>query len=184
MEHILRREAGQILKIRQERISDYPEVYELVKISFATSSDSDGTESDYLDGVRKKDVFVPELSLVAELENGKLVGQVVLYKTDIVASGGTITELVLSPICVHPDYFRQGIARLMMEYAFHIARKMGYTAVFLCGEPQFYRKIGFAPTYEHEIYHITDTERNAEWCMVLELVDGALKNINGIIDIK
>ena len=172
------------MRIRQERISDYPEVNELVKISFAASSHSDGTESEYLDGLRKKDVFIPELSLVAELESGKLAGQIVLYKTNIAAPGRTIAALVLSPICVHPDYFRQGIARAMMEEAFTIARKMGYASVFLCGDPDFYKKTGFRPSYEYHIYHITDTQRNAEWCMVRELIDGALKNISGTVNIE
>ncbi|SFM40490.1 hypothetical protein SAMN03159341_13125 [Paenibacillus sp. 1_12] len=69
------------MKIRQEKPSDYEEVYQLLRASFATSSHADGTEPDYLNEVRKKDTFVPELSLVAENEDGKLVGQVVLYET-------------------------------------------------------------------------------------------------------
>lgn len=171
------------MNIRQEQVPDYSEVYELVKVSFATASYADGTEADYLNEVRKKDTFISELSLVAEDENGKIIGQIVLYKTNITMSDKTITELVLSPICVHPEYFRRGIARTLMERAFGIAKKMGYTAVFLCGEPEIYRKIGFVPTFEYSIYHITDIERNAEWCMARELIDGALADMSGTIDI-
>lgn len=171
------------MKIRQEQESDYQRVYTLVNTSFATASHFDGTEADYLNEVRKKDSFIPELSLVVENENGDIIGQIVLYKASIVSYDKTVTELVLSPICVHPDYFRQGIAHAMMEKAFEIARGLGYKAVFLCGEPQLYRKFGFVPTYEYDIYHITDTNQNADWCMSLELVEGALKNISGTIDI-
>ena len=174
--------------IRQEKPSDYKEVYELVKMSFATVSDSDGTEPDYLNELRTKDTFIPELSLVAENESGKLVGQIVLYKiaidkTVIVTQKGELIELLLSPISVHPDYFRRGIARALMERSFEIAKKLGFKAVFLCGDPKFYRKFGFIPTYEHGIYHATDKEGNADWCMVRELVSGALRNISGILDI-
>lgn len=169
--------------IRQEEIADYPEVYELVKASFAMTSHSDGTEADYLDNIRKKNTFIPELSLIAENESGKIVGQIVLYKTIIATPNKAITELVLSPICVHPDFFRRGIARALMERALEIARDMGYRAVFLCGEPKIYRKLGFAPTFEYGIYHITDTEQNTEWCMVCELIDGVLKEMSGTIDI-
>jgi len=171
------------MKIRQEHPVDYSEVYELVKTSFATLPDADGTEADYLNNIRKKDIFIPELSLVAEHESGKLIGQIVLYKTSIATPNKAITELVLSPICVHPDYFRRGIARALMKSAFVRAKDLGYSAVFLCGDPQFYRKVGFTPTYEHGIYHITDAEKNAEWCMVRELVYGALKGIRGLVDI-
>ena len=129
-------------------------------------------------------MFIPELSLVAELENGKIVGQVVLYKTNIITSTEIIPELVLSPICVHPARFRQGIARAMMEKAFEIAVSLGYRVVFLCGAPQIYRKIGFVPAREHNIYHVTDTEKNAEWCKVRELVSETLENLNGTVDIE
>ncbi len=174
---------GVLIHIRRERPADYTEVYQLVKASFATASHSDGTEADYLSALRQKDGFIPELSLVAENKSGKIIGQIVLYETDIATPDKTVTELVLSPICVHPDYFRRGIARAMMAHAFGLARSKGYSAVFLCGDPVFYRKFGFAPTYEYGIYHVTDTERNAEWCMALELRAGALNDINGTVDI-
>ncbi|ABR49495.1 GCN5-related N-acetyltransferase [Alkaliphilus metalliredigens QYMF] len=171
------------MKVRQEQPADYTEVYKLVKKSFATSPHADGTEQDYLNELRKKDTFIPELSLVAENEDGKLVGQIVLYKTTITSFEKKITELVLSPICVYPDYFNRGIARSMMEKAFQIAKKMGYKAVFLCGDPTFYQKVGFRPSYEYNVFHIDDKSKNAEYCMVRELFDGALNNISGIVDI-
>ena len=142
------------INIRRETTADYAEVYELVRMSFSTSSHSDGTETaDYLNEVRTNNTFIPELSLVAEASSGKIVGQVVLYETDIHTPTGKRTELLLSPICVHPAYFRQGIARAMTNKALDLAREMGYKAVFLCGEPEFYRKLGFVPTFEYGIYH-------------------------------
>jgi predicted N-acetyltransferase YhbS len=169
--------------IRKEQPTDYTEVYELVKAAFAAAPHSDGTEADYLNDVRKKDVFIPDLSLLAENDQGKIIGQIVLYETKIIMADKELTELVLSPISVHPDYFRRGIAQAMMKRAFEIAKEKGYTAVFLCGEPEFYRKTGFVPTYEKGIFHITDKDKNAEWCMVRELVTGALTGVNGTIDI-
>ena len=72
--------SGCHMTIREEMPSDYDEVCELVKKSFATNSDDDGTTHDYLSQLRKKDVFIPELSLVAENDDGKIIGQIVLYK--------------------------------------------------------------------------------------------------------
>jgi predicted N-acetyltransferase YhbS len=169
--------------IRQEKPSDYDEVYELVRVSFATNSDDDGTTSDYLNQLRKKDTFIPELSLVAQNDDGKIIGQIVLYKTDITTINGKITELLLSPICVHPDYFRRGIARSMIEEAFRIATGLGYRAVFLCGEPEIYRKFGFVPSFEYGIFHISEELKNAEWSMVFELSESALADISGTVDI-
>ena len=170
------------MTIRQETQDDYDEVYELVKAAFTTSTNEG--EWDYLNEVRKKDTFVPELSLVAVNDDGKIVGQIVLYRTTINTPAGERTELLLSPISVHPDYFRRGIARAMMAEAFRIAKDMGYTAVFLCGEPAFYHKIGFRSSSEFGIYHVADKSRKAEWCMALELVSGSLGDITGTIDIQ
>ena len=171
-----------MLKIRQEIPSDYDEIYELVKVSFATTSGDDGSTPDYLNAVRKKDAFIPELSLVAENDNGKLIGQIVLYKTIITTLKGEITELLISPICVHPDFFRRGIARSMIEESIRIAEKMGYSAVFLCGNPNFYKKVGFTPTFKYEIFHIKDESKSAEWSMVREIFNGALTGISGTIN--
>lgn len=168
--------------IRQEQPADYDEVYELVKKAFSTSTNEG--EWDYLNEVRKKDTFIPELSLVAENDDGKLVGQIVLYKTKITTSDSVYTELLLSPISVHPNFFRRGIARAMMMEAFRIAKNMRYTVVFLCGNPDFYHKFGFKPSYEYGIFHIADKTEKAEWCMALELIPGALAGKTGTINIQ
>lgn len=169
------------VNIRREMPSDYAEVYELVKAAFATSTNEG--EWDYLNEVRKKDTFIPELSLVAENGEGKIVGQIVLYKTQITTQSGPVTVLLLSPISVHPEHFRRGIARAMMRESFGIAKAMGYTSVFLCGEPDFYHKFGFKATCEYNIFHIADKTGRAEWCMALELEKGALDGLQGTVDI-
>jgi len=58
--------------------------------------------------IRKKDAFIPELSLIAQIDN-KIVGQIVLYEMQIKCEDKNEIQLVLSPLSVHPDYFRQGI---------------------------------------------------------------------------
>ena len=168
--------------IRQEQPTDYDEVYELVKKSFATSTNEG--EWDYLNEVRKKGTFIPELSLVAENDDGKLIGQIVLYTTNITTSDKVYTELLLSPISVHPDFFRRGIARAMMMEVFRIAKNMGFTAIFLCGNPDFYHKFGFKASYEYWIFHIADKTKKAEWCMAFELIPGALVGKAGTINIQ
>ena len=171
------------MTIRQEMQKDYDEVYELVKVSFATSSHSDGTTPDYLNQVRMRNTFIPELSLVTENDIGKVIGQIVLYEMNIISTEAKIKELLLSPICVHPDYFHRGIARAMIKEAFSIAKKLGYKAVFLCGNPELYKKFGFIPSFKYNIFHISDTSKEAEWCMAYELIKDSLKGITGTIDI-
>ncbi len=172
------------INIRQEKQCDYAEVYTLVKKSFATTSFSDGTEADYLNEIRKRDTFFPDLSLVAENGNGKIVGQIVLYEMSVYGINGSVKELVLSPLCVDPEYFRRGIAGALIQTACGKALKKGFTAVFLCGDPAIYSRLGFRPTFQYSIYHINDKEHIAQWCMVKELKKDSLKSITGIIDIE
>ena len=70
----------------------------------------------------------------------------------------------------------------MIEESFHIAKKMGYRAVFLCGDPELYKKFGFKPSFEYNIFHVSDNSKNARWSMVYELVERGLKGISGTID--
>ena len=141
------------MTIRQEAPQDYDEVYEMVKLSFSTTSYSDGSEADYLNDLREKDTFVPELSLLA-LEDNIIVGQIVLYRTPIQSPDETLFELAISPLSVHPAYFRRGIATSLINEGLRRAQKLGYNAAFLCGDPNFYHKLGFFATYHHGI-HLT-----------------------------
>ena len=65
------------VKIRQEESCDYNAVYQLVKESFLTQNHTE--EPDYLNGLRTKAEFIPQLSLVAETEDGIIVGQIALH---------------------------------------------------------------------------------------------------------
>jgi predicted N-acetyltransferase YhbS len=169
--------------IRKEQPEDYKAVYKIVKDAFSTVSYSDGTEQDYLEELRNKDYFIPELSLVAVC-NGKIVGQIVLYEFTLTDSNGKEhIFLNLSPLSVHVDYFFKGIGSRLIKTACEKAAGMGYKAVFLCGEAAYYSRFGFIPTYKYGIFHTDDTTQNADWCMAKELAEGSLKGINAKISI-
>ena len=55
--------------IQQETSNDYNEVYELIKEAFASGEHADGNEQDLVVALRKSDAFIPELSLVAKIDN-------------------------------------------------------------------------------------------------------------------
>jgi predicted N-acetyltransferase YhbS len=170
--------------IRQERKEDYSAVHKLVKAAFDTTDFSDGTEAEYLDNLRKLDTFIPELSLIAHDKDNRILGQIVLYEMTIKSDEADYKELVLSPISVHPNHFGKGIARALIEEACLIAVQLGYKAVFLCGNPELYTRLGFTPSYKMGIYHVNDGDKNAEWCMVKELVKDSLKSVSGLIAIE
>ena len=182
MAETVKTKSGLEIEIRRETPEDYAEVNALVGKAFSLASDGVDDTAEYLIGLRGKDVFIPELSFAAVLAGGRIVGQITLYKTDIVTETGKNTQLNLSPISVLPEFFGHGIAREMIVYALAKAKEMGYAAVFLRGDPNFYKRFGFEPTYRYGIYHKDDAERNAEDCLVKVLASGGLDGVTGVVD--
>ena len=95
--------------IRQERPADRGQVYELIKAAFATAEHADGNEQDLVEALRQGEAFVPELSLVAETEDG-IVGHILFTK----AEAGGETVLALAPLSVRPGWQRRGVGSALM----------------------------------------------------------------------
>jgi predicted N-acetyltransferase YhbS len=169
------------IKIRQEQPYDYDIVYRLVKEAFLTENHTE--EPDYLNTLRTKSEFIPELSLVAEKEDGTLVGQIVLYETRINYYNSQDVQLVVSPLSVSPECFRRGVGSALLREGLKIAREMGYKAVFLWGNPDFYSKYGFVPSHKFNIFHKDFQEQKVGFIMVHQLCENALVGNKGIIDI-
>lgn len=85
------------------------------------------------------------LELVAEDDDGELVGHVMLSRGWLDASASLVTVRVLSPLAVAPDRQRQGIGRRLIEHAVEDSEDALSPAVFLEGDPGYYVASGFAP---------------------------------------
>jgi len=167
--------------IRPEKPSEYEEVNKLIYDAF---SEQHGVEigkfmMEHFIEERQKETFIPELSLVALLENGTIVGEVAIHETDIATEGGKITQLTLSQSAVLPEYRMQGIMRMLVEYALKEAKSMGYGAVFLGGNPKLYARYGFEPSSAYGIYHENREKWGDEGFMVYILKSGALDGVTG-----
>lgn len=90
--------------IRKEEPRDYETIYYVVKDAFHSAEHADGNEQDLVNALRKGEAFIPELSLVAEID-GKIVGHIMFTKATV----GENTVLALAPLSVLPEYQRKGI---------------------------------------------------------------------------
>ena len=167
-----------VIKIRQETEKDYQEIYNLIRTAFETAKVKDGTEQDYAVGLRNSEGYIPQLALVAELE-GKLIGHIMFTKMYVIQADGSKYEaLLLAPISVLLEYRNNGIGGKLIAEGFDIGRKMGYNAVFLCGDPAYYHRFGFKPTTAFGIINTNGfPEENVMAC---ELQAGALDGRNGV----
>ena len=167
--------------IRPEKPSEYEEVNKLIYKAF---TEQHGIETgkfmmEHFIEERQKETFIPELSLVAVLENGTILGEVAIHETDITTEKGNITQLVLSQSAVLPEYRMQGIMRKLVEHALSKAKEMGYGAVFLGGNPKLYARFGFEPSNKYGIYHENREKWGDEGFMVCILYPDALEGVTG-----
>lgn len=96
-----------------------------------------------LDALHASWAWDDELCFVAE-DGGELVGHV-LYTHAILDTPRRLEDvLVLSPIGVHPDRQHHGIGSELVTTSLTALRKRREPLVFLEGNPDFYRRFGFA----------------------------------------
>ncbi len=139
-------EDNTVLEIRKETKKDFNEVYNVVKVAFETAEHSDGNEQDLVVALRKSENFIPDLSLVAVLDN-KIVGYILFTKIKI----GKYEEICLAPLAVLPEYQRKGIGKNLIERGHEIARNLNYHYSIVLGDQKYYSKFNYLPSITYNI---------------------------------
>lgn len=167
------------LIIRQFRESDKDEVYNLIRTAFETAKVRDGDEQDFAVGLRTRSTYIPELEFIGEIDN-KPVAHIMLTKTSIIQPDNKKVQiLLLAPLSVLLEYRSKGIGAAMVSKGFDQARKLGYKAIILCGDPTYYERLGFRSISAFEFRNGTSIPN--QFVLVYELVPDALKNVGGTI---
>lgn len=123
------------MQIRKEELPDYDTVYHVVQQAFEQAEHADGNEADLVTALRKGPAFIPELSLVAEIE-GEIVGHILFTKGQIADK----TVLALAPLAVLPTYQGQGIGPYYQRFGYVSASSLGITAPFEVPDEYFMAK--------------------------------------------
>lgn len=170
--------------IRPEKPEEFDEIYQLVKQAFLTAERSDGDEQDFMAGLRNKPGFLPPLALVA-LENGVLVGHIMLTELMVdLTGGGQWQALLLAPLAVELGYRGTGVGSALVEEGKKRAAAMGYKAIFLAGNPAYYSRFGFEPTWKYGIEYAKPLPEDMRDCiMVCRLQPDALPKEGGTVDL-
>jgi len=132
--------------------------------------------------IRSKKYYLPELELIMVDEADEVIGYAMFSRFHI--EGKYEDELVmLSPVAVKTSLQRQHISKDLIEYGFDAAKKLGYKAVLVEGNPQNYKSRGFEPSYRFGIKAGANMDLPHPDClMVKELEEGALEKICGLVD--
>lgn len=126
--------------IRREKATDQGAIYSLVRSAFAGAEHADGTEQDLVNALRRGEAYIPQLSLVAEMD-GKIVGHIMLTKAKV----GDTTVLALAPLSVLPECQRRGVGSALIQEGHRIAGELGYGYSIVLGSETYYPRLGYLP---------------------------------------
>lgn len=168
------------ITIRLERVEEHHEVENLVRESFWNVYRPGCLEHYVLHQLRIDPDFISELDFVMELD-GKLIGQNIFVKAVINADDSrTIPIVIMGPICITPELKRKGYGKILLDYSLDKAARMGFGAVCIEGNIDFYGKSGFTYASEFGIrYHGLPEGEDASFFLCKELIPSYLEGITG-----
>lgn len=166
--------------IRLERKEERRKVEELVREAFWNVYRPGCLEHCVLHEMRNHPDFIPELNYVLE-KGGKVIGQNVFVHAHIRADDGReIPIAAMGPICIAPEFKRQGYGKLLLDYTLQRAKEHGISAVCFEGNIDFYGKSGFDYAGKFGIrYHGLPEGEDASFFLCKELTKGYLDGTTG-----
>ena len=91
--------------------------------------------------------------------------------------------LMLTPVAVKTRLQRQHISKDILEYGFEVAKKLGFKAILVEGNPRNYSSRGFQSSYKFGIEAGPNINLPHPDClMIKELEAGALDRISGLVE--
>ena len=166
--------------IRLEKKEERHEVENLVRESFWNVYRPGCLEHFVLHELRNDVDFVPQLDLVMLLD-GRIIGQNVFVRAVIKSdSGEDLPIMTMGPICIAPEFKRQGYGKILLDYSLERAKEMGCGAVCFEGSIGFYGKSGFTYASKYGIrYHGLPEGADQSFFLCKELAAGYLNGVTG-----
>jgi putative acetyltransferase len=128
------------VKIRHEGWADYSAITRVHDAAF-----EEPNEGRLVWALRETRRFDPDLSFVAEVEAGAVVGHILFYPVIIKADGLRQKTLELGPLAVLPEYQGNGVGSELVKEGLRTAQRHGHGSIVVLGSPAFYARFGFKP---------------------------------------
>ncbi len=162
--------------IRNTNEKDYKITVNLTREAFWDVYKPGCDEHLVLHKMRKVPAFVNELDFIA-LTDEKVIGNIVYTIAKVVNDKEEFTVLCMGPLAVLPEYQNKGVGGMLLKHSIEKAKEMGFKAVIIYGNPDYYHRFGFVDSKNYNIQ--TSTGENFDAFMTLELYNGALKGVYG-----
>ncbi len=166
-----------MIELRQETADDYFETENVIREAFWNHYTPACNEHYLVHIMRDCPAYIPELAVLA-VDGEKTVGSTMSLRSYIAGDDGRRYEVLsLGPIGVLPKYQGKGVGGMLLARTKEIAGGLGFRAILLCGDPDYYTRQGFVPA---ERYGIRNSENMyADALHACELYDGALEGAQG-----
>ena len=132
--------------------------------------------------IRAKKYFMPELEIIMVDEKDEIVGYAMFSRFHI--EGRYENELlILTPVAVKTELQRRHISKDILEYGFDVAKRLGFKAILVEGNPRNYNNRGFQSSYKFGIEAGPNIKLPHPDClMIKELEKGAVCRMSGLVD--
>ena len=161
------------IMIRNEKKADYEVVEKITREAFYNLYVPECVEHYLVHIMREHEDFLPELDFVLEL-NGEVIGNVMYTKARLLDEDGNKKEiLTFGPLCIKPEYQRQGYGKKLIEYSFERAAELGYDVVVIFGSPANYVGRGFKSCKKYDV--CIEGGKYPSAMMIKELLPDTLK---------
>lgn len=157
--------------IRPEQHDDFDAVSKVNRLAFDRLD-----EAILVD--RLRETARPNVSLVAEKEDGQIIGHILLTPASIHAPHDDVMGMGLAPMAVHPDYQRLGIGSKLLKAGINAIAEMGYPYIIVLGHVDYYPRFGFVPASLRNI-RCQWTGIPDEAFMILVLDPIAMQHVSG-----
>jgi predicted N-acetyltransferase YhbS len=165
------------IELRPEAEADYQTVEHLTREAFWNRYVPGCDEHLLARKLRTAKAFVRELDFVAIVDS-KIVGSIMYTESKIIDDEDrAVTVLTFGPVSVLPEYQNKGVGSALIERTKSLAHSKGCPAILIYGDPEYYRRFGFAAS---KTWRITNHEgKYPAALLALELHPGALDGIMG-----
>lgn len=132
------------MDIHSESLPDYAAIAEVNILAFGQEN-----EAKLIEEIRGSQGYIPELSLVAEVDN-VIVGHILFSYIDLIGEE-RLQVLSLAPLAVLPKFQKQGIGSALVKAALEKADAIKEALIIVLGHPHFYNRFGFQPSVNYKI---------------------------------
>lgn len=168
------------MTIRKNNDDEWVEIFALIKKAFEDVSYSNHDEHLLVERLMKSNIFIPDLSLVA-IVNDIIVGYILLTEIKIIQKDIITPSLSLAPLAVLPSYQGKGVGTALINAAHGIATEKQYGSIVVLGDEEYYPRFGYTTLSKYQLsLPFPSPEKNS---MIIELQENnPLHKCEGIIE--